>query len=298
MAVSTASWAWPIVPGGYGEAMVEDLQPLLATCANLIDAFRNRQRRDEAESALQDLNVQLVKTNHELEQFVYTVSHDLKSPIVTLEGFVGHLKRDTDGGRTDRLSGFADRIQRATHRMRDNIDDLLELSRIGRVANEPEQLDVNGIVQELLLELKDRIDEVGVTIVVQNPMPRVMADRIRIQQVFDNLLTNALKYGCRGSERRVEVYGYRIDDEVHYCVSDTGTGVPEAYREKIFGLFQRLDTDSPGTGVGLAIVKRIIDTHDGRIWIESNESGGATFHLTLPSKLKAGHQTNVLETHS
>jgi len=231
---------------------------------------------------LEYINNKLTAKNQELEQFTYTASHDLKSPLVTMLGFIGHLKRDAEQGRTDRLGKFADRIEQAGHRMKQNVDDLLELSRIGRITNEILEIDIAGLVKDLVDEYRDSIESAGVTVVIQDDMPPIRGDRKKIHQVMDNLLTNALKYGCTNESPTIEI-GAEVDQNtVRIFVRDNGPGIAEEFHQKIFGLFQRLEKRDDSTGVGLALVARAVEVHGGRCGVESAPGKGATFWITLP----------------
>ena len=163
------------------------------------------------------------------------------------------------------------------------IDDLLQLSRAGRVRNELERIDVAALVRDLAEELDSRLHEAQGDLKIEEPMPPVLADRGRLSEVFDNLLTNAIKYGRNPSGLKITVGSKRLNGRVRYFVRDNGPGIPEQFHERIFGLFQRLDNGQEGTGVGLAIVSRIMEAHGGRVWVESSPGRGATFWLEFPA---------------
>jgi PAS domain S-box-containing protein len=246
----------------------------------------------QAEEAILRANAQLAQANEELQQFVYTVSHDLKSPLVTIEGFVGLLKQDVADERFDRLVKFTDRVSEGTRRMRANIDDLLELSRIGRVVNPPEMIDTRELVLQLQRQMELQITEAGATVTVMPDMPAVYGDRVRLEQVLQNLISNAIKYGRpEEGDARISVGGAVVGDEIRLFVADNGPGVAEEYRERIFGLFQRLQSDREGTGIGLAIVKRVASIHGGRAWVESTSGQGATFFFAIPVNAAASLAT-------
>ena len=233
---------------------------------------------------------ELERKNAEMEQFVYTVSHDLKSPLVTLQGFSSHLWQDAQAGRTDRFEDYTQRIHRATERMTQLIDDLLDLSRVGRVVGETRPVRLTQLIQQCRARLDKLITDKGITVTIQKDMPTILGDEARLSQVFDNLLTNAIKYGCDAAEPRIDIGAEVFDQGVRVFVKDNGRGIPSAYHHKIFGLFERLDTDkSKGTGVGLAIVKRIVQVHGGHVWVESNPGEGAVFRL----EFRAGRGVSV-----
>jgi signal transduction histidine kinase len=186
-----------------------------------------------------------------------------------------------------------DRLARAANRMNDLINDLLQLSRIGRVVQHSEPVDVRALVHEVLDYLQPRLAEVGAAVEVQPDLPRILTDRVRLSEVFDNLLTNAIKYGCIGSEPRITIGSETTVDEVRFFVRDAGPGIAPEYHDRIFGLFQRLASNEEGTGVGLAIVARILQVLGGRAWVESEVQQGATFWFALPSTTLATEAPGV-----
>jgi len=229
-------------------------------------------------------NEELRSKNAEMEQFAYTVSHDLKSPLVTIMGYIGYLKMDLDESRYDRTNRFIESISKASEKMRSTIDDLLELSRVGRVAHDPAPYDLNELVATVISDLKPQIDEVGANVTVASNLPPVHGDRVRIEQVIQNLVANALKY-ARQDGKTLEIdLSAQLDEDnmVRIQVRDNGPGIPPEYAEKVFGLFERLKSSTEGTGIGLAIVRRIAELHGGHAWVESNPDGGANFFVTLP----------------
>jgi signal transduction histidine kinase len=219
----------------------------------------------------------------ELERFAYTVSHDLKSPIITIKGFTGSLEKDLKNGNYQRMAGDLKRVSDAADKMDDLLRDLLELSTIGRVINEPEQVAMNELVDDVLAQLAGSLKKLNLAIMVQTGLPTVFCDRIRIAEVIQNLLENALNYLGDQPEPRIE-FGMRIGDGMNiFFVQDNGIGIDRKYHQIIFGLFNKLNAKSEGTGVGLAIVKRIVELHGGKVWVESEGAGsGSRFCFTLP----------------
>lgn len=230
------------------------------------------------------LNRELAARNDEIAQLLYTVAHDLKSPLVTCRGFAGLLREDLLEGRDEHVLDSVDRIEKSAGFMARLIDDLLGYSRLGREEHAPTT--VTGA--RLASRVRDAHDfpfaEAGGRLVVVEPLPDVVADETKLGRVFDNLLSNALKYGLTSGEGAVEVSGThdRESGEVVYAITDHGPGVPERLRERVFDLFQRGRSDGEGTGVGLASVRKIMDRHDGRVWIETTPGGGATFKIGFP----------------
>ncbi|MEZ6235731.1 MAG: ATP-binding protein [Phycisphaerales bacterium] len=221
--------------------------------------------------------------NAELEQFVYTASHDLKSPLITIQGFSGFMQRDLAAGRTDRLQDFAQRIDEAIVRVRENVDDLLELSRIGRVTGEFVEVDPGSVARTVVADLAAQIEQARASIHIDEDMPTITCDVARLRQAIQNLLANALRYGRPAEgDPKIEIGGSATSSEVVLFVRDNGPGIPEQYREKVFGLFQRLSSGTEGTGIGLTIVRRIAEAHGGRAWVESEPGRGASFCIALP----------------
>jgi PAS domain S-box-containing protein len=237
----------------------------------------------------EDLITELSAKNAELEQFTYTVSHDLKSPLVTMKGFLGYLEQDMRSGNMDRLKEDSTRIANAVDKMTLLLNDLLELSRIGRFVNEPAMIPFDELVYTALELVDGRLTEHDVAIQIQPNLPIVYGDRRRLIEVLQNLIDNAAKYTEGQPNPKIEVGYNDADDEDGYAVfyvKDNGMGIAAEYHELIFGLFNKLNASSEGTGIGLALVKRIIEFHEGRIWVESEVGKGSTFFFTLPTKSK------------
>ncbi len=272
----------------------------LAAAAAVASFVHYQQRRVEQarlvarrERALAEDKAALVEEleakNAELERFNYTVSHDLKSPLVTIKGFLGMLQKDAAAGDAERLAHDVRRIGAAADRMSRLLEELLELSRLGRQAQRPEEVALYQVAREALEQIRGQAGERAFEVLVDPGLPVVVGDRLRLQQLYQNLLSNALKYMGEQSLPQIEV-GWRRDVEAAggapapvFFVSDNGIGIDMRYQEKVFGLFERLDAAEEGTGVGLALVKRIVEMHGGRIWVESEGLGsGSSFCFTLP----------------
>lgn len=232
---------------------------------------------------VEDANRELRHSNTQMEEFTYTVSHDLKSPLVTIQGYAGFMKMDVEEQRFDRVENFADRISDATLKMSATIGDLLELSRVGRGEQQVEVLDTHACIIEVMQGLENQIELSGFDVHVPDSMPRVRADRVRLVQAIQNLVTNAIKYGAPEDGDGEIVINASVDDGmVCISVTDNGDGIAPEFHEKVFGLFQRLHSKQEGTGVGLSIVKRIATLHGGDAWVESEQGKGAAFRFTLP----------------
>ncbi len=238
----------------------------------------------EAEARIRDeLIAELETKNAELERYSYTVSHDLKSPLVTVKGFVGLLKKDVADNNQLRITQDLDQISEAIDRMAEMLENLLELSRIGHLVNEPEKISLNELFEQTVKLLTYRVEQHQAEVKIQPDMPFIQADRQRMQEVAQNLLENALKFHRPGVSPKVEIGASVKNGKVSCCVSDNGIGISTKYQEQIFGLFERLDLSYEGTGIGLALVKRIIEVHNGSISVASEGEGkGARFCFTLP----------------
>ncbi len=225
---------------------------------------------------------ELEAKNAELERFNYTVSHDLKSPLVTIKGFLGLLKRDAADGDLERLDHDVQRISAAADKMHNLLEELLELSRIGHQVNTPVEVSSGDLAFEALELVGGSIAESEAEIEIAPDLPPVVGDRVRLVEVYQNLIANALKYMGPQSAPRIEIGHENNGNGKRFYVRDNGIGIDPAYHHKIFGLFERLDATSEGSGIGLALVKRIIEMHGGRIWVESPGQGqGSTFYFTL-----------------
>jgi signal transduction histidine kinase len=231
---------------------------------------------------LAELTQTLESKNQEMEQFVYTVSHDLKSPLVSCKGLLGLLQEDVADRNYEAIVDSTKRLDEATDQLNQIIDDLLMLSRIGKKSLDLVNVDVGSLVGGLIESLAGRINDKGATIQVEGNIPPVVADESDMRRIFENLLTNALKYGCNPENAIVSVGGNADGREVLYYVKDNGSGIDPKYHERIFRLFQRLETGQPGTGLGLASVSKMLSMYGGRVWVESEQNQGATFWVAFP----------------
>jgi PAS domain S-box-containing protein len=247
--------------------VVQDVTDRKETEKVLADAFaRERVARVAAE-----------KANAELESFVYTVSHDLNSPLISILGYVELLETDFGSSLPQEAAFYLERIKASGNFMQSLITDLLDLSRVGRVQTEPERVDLKAMIDEIAGEVAEPAAEL-----VVDDLPDVFINPTRARQLFANLIQNSVKYADR-PDVRIEVKPIgSANGLVTLSVSDNGPGIPANKRDQVFGVFERLDASRPGTGIGLAVCRRIVETNGGAIWIADSEEGTAV-HLSLPA---------------
>ncbi len=237
----------------------------------------------EHTAAQEGLIRQLEAKNAELERYTYTVSHDLKGPLITIKGFLGLVCKSAEAGDLEQFHADVTIIGDAADQMNRLLDELLELSRIDHVIHPPEEVSLSVLAQEAADHLSGAIGERAIEIRIAEDLPTVRGDRIRLLQLFQILIENAVKFMGDQPEPRIEI-GCRRDEEEPVCyVRDNGMGIDPRYHKRIFGLFDQLDQKSAGTGIGLTLLTRIVDVHLGRIWVESDGPGkGSCFYFTLP----------------
>ena len=253
--------------------------------------WRDITERRRADSQIRALNreleqhaVQLEVANKELESFTYSVSHDLRSPLRAIDGYSQILGEDyaeklDEEGR--RVLGV---IRESSQKMGTLIDDLLAFSQLGRKVITAVEVDMNALVREALLELRAGGAAKPPPQIAVAKLPVAWGDRALLKQVWVNLLSNAIKFADKKDKPHIEVSGHNDGAENVYAVKDNGVGFDMQYYNKLFGVFQRLHSSEqfPGTGVGLAIVQRVVTRHGGRVWAEGKLNDGATFFFALP----------------
>ncbi|MEO6721026.1 MAG: two-component regulator propeller domain-containing protein [Ferruginibacter sp.] len=236
--------------------------------------------RKDAEHA----NKELERKNHELEQFAYVASHDLQEPLRTTSSFVELLKDQYAGQMDAKADKYINYILQASERMKVLIKDLLDYSRIGS-KKELQKVDCNEKLEEVLADLGMAISEAGAKI-THTALPVVSGYSTEIKQLFQNLVTNAIKFKKPGTIPEVDISAHKINGHWEFAIKDNGIGIDEKYSERIFVIFQRLHTrtEYEGSGIGLSHCKKIVELHNGKIWIKSVPGNGCTFHFTLPAK--------------
>jgi signal transduction histidine kinase len=255
------------------------------------ELIEKNQSLEKADAQIKQLNadlqknlLQLEEVNKELESFSYSVSHDLRAPVRALVGFSKMLEESYNDTLDDEGKRMVGVIHRNAIKMGSLIDDLLEFSKMGRQEVRKSAINVADMVKEVISDITDQTEyHANVTI---NELLPTYADRALLTQVWINLISNAFKYSAKKENPAVEIGSHRDDRYIVYYVKDNGAGFSMEYAEKLFGVFQRLHKASEfeGTGVGLAIVHRIITRHGGRVWAEAKVNEGATFFFTLPGE--------------
>jgi two-component system sensor histidine kinase/response regulator len=237
----------------------------------------------ERTQQLEAVNRELVAANDELESFGYSVSHDLRAPLRAIEGFSQTLLEDFAADWPSDAKRHLETVAANARRMEQLIEDLLRFSRLGRQPLATQSVSVMALVREVLQELHTHEPARDISIRL-GELPDIQADPALLRQVFVNLLSNALKFTRDKPEAVIELSGKREAGECSYCIRDNGAGFDMRYAEKLFGIFQRLhgQEEFEGTGVGLSIVRRIVERHGGRISADAQVGRGATFNFTLP----------------
>ncbi|MEO8692308.1 MAG: ATP-binding protein [Acidimicrobiales bacterium] len=247
----------------------------------LIGAHRDVSARRAIEDQLAEQADQLERSNAELEQFAYVASHDLAQPLRTIAGFVQLLGARYKGRLDAEADEFIDFALEGVTRMQTMIQDLLTYSRVSRAEYNLVAVDTRALVEQLMETLG-----VGDAVTISSPLPRVLADAGQLERVFQNLITNALKFVPPDRTAQVDISALDDAGQWHFVVRDNGIGIAAEHRERIFKMFERLHNheEYPGTGIGLSVCQRIVERHGGRIWLDSVEGEGSTFHFTLAPK--------------
>ena len=252
----------------------------------------SREENERYSKELEKKAQELSESNDELNAFVYTVSHDLKSPLVSLQGFSFMLQNEYGDSLDENAKMYIERIQKNSERMGTLIEDLLELSRVGRTENKVEPVNISDVISEVTSEISVQLAERGTKMVAMDDMPTIWCDRVMINQIFTNLITNANKFmGDDNKNPTIEIgYESNQDGVYQFYVKDNGIGIDAAYHDKIFRIFQRLDdVETEGTGVGLAIVKKMVESSGGKIWVDSVVGQDTTMYFTVP-KAEGAHK--------
>ncbi len=257
--------------------------------ANKELAFQNEEKAKRAAELVQVMTEleqsveSLREKNEEIEHFLYTASHDMKTPLVTIRSFLGHLKKDLASANSGLVSADMDFIRAAADKMWLLLNNLLGIARIGRIVSPPAHVTLQKLADEALAMLAGQLAARGARVRVCGGEAALYGDPVRLAEIWQNLIGNSCKYTGGQKEPDIELGAETRKDELVFYVRDNGIGIDPRFQSKIFGLFEKLDAKSEGSGIGLAIVKRIVTLFGGRIWVESaGEGQGSCFYFTLP----------------
>jgi PAS domain S-box-containing protein len=286
IAEGTASFESCILrPGGdvcYVDISASLVEPQLGLIQAIVrDVTERRRNRQNLERTVE----QLARSNAELERFAYVASHDLQEPLRNVATYVQMLERRYGDRLDEDADEFIEYAVQGARRMQALIDDLLAYSRVGTRSKPFEPVDMNAVLDDVLQDMRQTIEQSGAEVVSSN-LPTVPGDRVQLGQVLQNLVSNAIKFQADGQPPRVEISVRQDDAEWLFTVEDNGIGFDPDYAERIFVIYERLHGAATygGTGIGLAICKKIVERHGGRIWAESTPGRGATFHFTIAAE--------------
>ena len=262
------------------DKMTEDLKKTTTSITNLNKEIAERKKAEEKQRILME---DLETINKELDDFTYIVSHDLKEPLRSIDAFSKFIEEDYKDNFDEEGRNYFMRIRANAGRMQNLIEDLLEISRIERRENFLENVQPEELIDEVRFRLEYAIEQKNAEIIVRDRLPRIFCDRVRLTEVFLNLISNAIKFNDK-PEPRIEIGSNQRGIFYEFYVKDNGLGIEKRYFDKIFEIFQRLEKreEYEGTGAGLTIVKKIVQMHCGKIWVESKIGKGTTFYFTIP----------------
>jgi signal transduction histidine kinase len=229
-------------------------------------------------------NDQLTLKLEEMERFLHTVSHDLKSPIIAIKGFLEILKEGIKENNQEDIAEAIMRIERIATQMGATLESLLQFSGVGGSGLSVKKLDMNRLIRHVVEDQQAQLKSSGAAVTVQEGLPPIVADAERVRDVFENLLGNANKYGGSTGKPIIEIGSAQTDNETRFFVRDNGPGIEPQNLLRVFDLFYRGNRKIAGSGVGLAIVRRVMEIHGGRAWVESEPGKGATFWVAFPNR--------------
>ena len=243
--------------------------------------------RKKADDAIRESSLALEQKSAEMERFLYTASHDLKSPVVTIRTFLGYLEKDIASGDAGRAAKDMHYMRVGSEKIAKLLDDLLEFSRVGCMVSPSEPVTFHSLADETLISVGGWIAQIGVTVRAVESDITLFGDRIRLAEIWQNLVENACKFMGSQKEPHIDIGLMVQGGETVFFVRDNGIGIDLRFQTKVFSLFEKLDPKAEGTGIGLALVKRIVELYQGRIWVESGGLGmGACFYFTLPGAVE------------
>jgi signal transduction histidine kinase len=287
------------------------LLAFLIVSASSIVIYRDVVERKRTKRQLEQLNSQLQRKNRELQSIISVASHDLRSPLVNIKGFSKEIQKNTDNVQAafkdlalptetkkkistaleKHIPESLDFIQNSAAMMDQLLQGLLQVARAGLAELTLSTLDMNDVLAAIAKNLEFKIKDASVELSIE-PLPQCAGDPTQITHIFLNLIDNAIKYRDSSRPAKIRVSGLVKHEQAVYCVEDTGLGIPAGQQEKIFEIFYRLGTDdNKGEGIGLAIVKRMVERHNGKIWVESEQGKGSKFFVALPRSLPNSYGT-------
>jgi signal transduction histidine kinase len=248
---------------------------------------RENEQRRELLRKVSSQTKELKRKNIEMEEFVYTISHDLKAPLISIQGFITALKEDYIEQLADDAKFYIERISKNTLQIESMIKEILEYSRIGRITQEKKRLNLGKIIEDSLTQFSNQIKASNIEVNCVGEFPTIYAEKNRVIQLFSNLIGNSIKYRGDQPNPVIEIGIKEVNSKfVTVYVKDNGMGIPKEFHDKVFNIFSRArsvkDQQIEATGIGLAHVKKIVETHGGTIWMESEEGVGTTMFLKLP----------------
>lgn len=265
-----------------------DPDVLVATVRSLLRMRQAEKALAEANARLEAANRELLRSNEDLQQFAFVASHDLQEPLRTVTTFVQLIEQEARDRLTDVEREYFEHVIAGANRMRLLINDLLAYSQVGREDQKKSLVSLSAIVSWAIDNLGPSVKQASATIHIREPLPKVWGDFAQLGQVIQNLLSNALKYRKPNQPLQIEIWSEeRPEGACVIGVKDNGVGIAPDYHERIFVPFKRLHgPEIPGTGIGLAVCRRIVDAHQGRLWVESDVDGGAAFFVQLPCEAR------------
>ena len=250
-----------------------------------IKAAESRRLRQEVETGRANLTSNLEVVNAELQHVLYTAFHDLRSPLVIIKGFLEMLKQDLQTERRDRIQIDIEHIEGATDKMEKVLSSSLKFAKIGTVHHLREDINLCGLAQEAVRWLEASLRSKNITITISPDLPIIYGDRIHLGELLKSLIENAVLYMGSQPKPHIEIGVGKQDNQPVIFVSDNGQGIDPRYHNRIFNLFEKLDPMTEGAGIGLALAKRIVEMHGGKIWVESaGEGQGSKFCFTVPNR--------------
>jgi len=269
---------------GFNDDLAAQLRLVGQTFINRLIRARTERDLAAASAELALRNAELERSNRDLEEFAYVASHDLKSPLLVIRGFLDLLARNKADVLGEDGITFIEAATRGAERMEGLIDALLAFSRAGRLPVQAQRTDLNEVLVHVLADLDVLLRDAGAQVTV-GPLPTISGDRVQMAQLFQNLIANAVKHRHPQRPPVITLTADRLGAEWRIAVRDNGIGIPAGDASRIFLMFSRLDAarETAGSGIGLAICQRVAQAHGGRIWVEPADDGGSTFVVALPA---------------